>query len=250
MVKAMKEDIEIQVNDYKMVGYLENKESEKLIIMLHGFTGNMQGPDNIYDKLSEKLQENGYAVLRFNFRGTPPSQMEFTEMTIESETEDFKEVLDFAKSKGYEKIGVLGESMGGTIALTGYNPGLDVVVFWYPAFDFTEDTLTDLLFSEKGQKSLKDNGYIEVWDGFKVGPEFVEENKDFVIYDKIKNVQCPVLFVHGDKDADVPVNQSEKAFELANEPKEIQIIKGADHGFKNEQDEVIELTIQFLKRHF
>ena len=233
-----------------MVGVLENKQSDKLIIMLHGFTGNMYGPDNIYDKLSEKLQENGYAVLRFNFRGTPPSEMNFQEMTVESETEDFREILRYSKSKGYEKIGVLGESMGGTIALTGYDTSLKVIVFWYPAFDFTEDTLTELLFSDKGQKSLKENGYIEVWDGFKVGPEFVEENKNFIIYDRIKNIKCPVLFVHGDKDVDVPMNQSEKAFELANKPKEIQIIKGADHCFKNEQDEVIELTMQFLKKHF
>ncbi len=94
----MQKPIEIKVDNQSIRGILENPNSDKLIILVHGFSGNMHGPNNIFDKLSQRLQENGIAVLRFNFRGTKPSDMEQQEMTIESETADLKAAIKFAKS--------------------------------------------------------------------------------------------------------------------------------------------------------
>ncbi len=244
----MQKPIEIKVDNQSIRGILENPNSDKLIILVHGFSGNMHGPNNIFDKLSQRLQENGIAVLRFNFRGTKPSDMEQQEMTIESETADLKAAIKFAKSYGFKKIGALGESMGGTVLVNAYELSLAVLIFWYAAFDLI-DTAFRELFTKKAQKELAEKGLIEMWD-FRIGKKFVEEIKNVKLYDKMKEIHCPILFLHGDSDADVPCEQSKKAFQLANEPKELHIIKGADHCFKNEQDEAIELTLNFLKRYF
>lgn len=244
----MKENVEIDINGETIRGVLEGKNKDKFMILVHGFTGDMRGPDNIFGKLSEKLQENGISALRFSFRGTPPSDGDFQDMTVESESEDLKKIIEYAKSQGFERIGVLGESMGGTIVSAVHDPGLRVIVFWYPAFELIDTDLKKYL-TEKSQKVLSEKGFV-LDSGFKIGKKFIGEINKINLYDKIKDLKCPVLFLHGNNDVEVPYQQSEKAFELANEPKEIQIIDGADHCFRNEQEEVIDKTLDFLKRHF
>lgn len=244
----MKKSFEIKIGNEKIGGVLENPNSDKLMILVHGFTGNMHGPSNIFEKLSSRLQKDGFAVIRFNFRGTPPSEGRFEDMTVKGETKDLKEIIKFAKSRGYKKIGVLGESLGGTIVSNSYDKSLKVVVFWYPAFDLFDTTIKDY-FSERKQKELSTHGFISEGN-FHVGKNFVNDIKKTVLFGKISFISCPVLFLHGDKDADVPYQQSEKAFKLVKGKKEIHIIKGADHCFKNEQEEVIDLTLKFLKNIF
>ena len=243
----MNEEINLTVDNQTIKGLLENPDSDKLMILVHGFTGNMQGPRDIFGKLSNALQIKGFAVLRFNFRGTPPSEMDFQDMTVETETEDLKAVIDYAKTR-YEKIGILGESMGGSIVANAIDTTFKAVLFWYTAFDF-KDTSFNGYLTEESKKQLKDKGFI-LESGFKIGKPFIKEISETKLYHKVEEVKCPVLFLHGDEDSDVPSQQSEKAFQLANEPKEIHIIKGARHGFKNEQEEAITLTLRFLQKHF
>lgn len=45
----------------------------------------------------------------------------------------------------------------------------------------------------------------------------------------IRQINCPVLISHGDRDEIVSVSHSHKLFELANEPKKLIILKGAAH---------------------
>lgn len=247
--KNMGKNVDIKVNNLSVNGIIENSEAEKITILVHGFTGDWHGPQKIFEKLSKRLQQNGYAVLRFNFRGTPPSDGNFENMTVETETEDLNEVIKYLKKLGYTEIGVLGESMGGTIATTAYDPSLKVVIFWYPAFDFSDTDFKELLHSESSKEEYKKQGYI-LCDGFKVGKQFINECLSVNVFSKLKKIKCPTLILHGDNDKEVPYQQSEKAFQIFNKPKEIHIIKGADHCFLNEQDEVIDLTMNFIQQYF
>ena len=46
---------------------------------------------------------------------------------------------------------------------------------------------------------------------------------------RIKNIKSPLLIIHGEEDSVIPVNDAKNLFALANEPKEIKLIKGAGH---------------------
>ena len=51
-------------------------------------------------------------------------------------------------------------------------------------------------------------------------------------YNTIENLQTitkPILIIHGDKDNTVPIEGAMKVYESANDPKQLYIIKGADH---------------------
>lgn len=244
----MTKDITIKVNNLSVKGIMENPGAKKLVILVHGFTGDLRGPDNLFEKLSKKLQQLDYAVIRFSFRGTPPSEGEYIEMTVNKQVGDLKKVIEHAKSLGHTDIALLGESMGGSIVAKAYDQFLKAVIFWYPAFDFADTSFKNYL-TDRSQKKLTEQGYL-LEEGFKIGKQFVDEIPSVDLYTKAGEIKCPVLFVHGDKDVDVPYQQSEKAFQIANEPKEIHIIKGADHCFGNEQNKVVDLTAEFLQRFF
>lgn len=244
----MNKKFSIKINNIDIRGIIENPDFDKLMILVHGFTGDLDGPDDIFVKLSNKLQSKGYSVLRFSFSGTLPSGGEFADMTVNSQIDELNEIVNYSKSLGYEDIGILGESMGCTVISGAYDEKLRAVVLWYPVFEFSGSGF-DTFLTGKASSELEENGFV-LDEGFKVGRKFIEEIPSINFYDKVEEIHYPILFVHGDMDSDVPYKQSEKAFGLANQPKEIRIIEGADHCFRNEQDEVIDLTVDFLGKYF
>ena len=46
---------------------------------------------------------------------------------------------------------------------------------------------------------------------------------------KVADVHCPILIVHGDQDASIPIAQGREIFEKANEPKRFVTVQGAGH---------------------
>ena len=242
--------LSIDIYGQKIRGVLENPSGKKLMILVHGFTGDLRGPDDIFIKLSEKLQASGFAVIRFNCRGTPPSDGKFQDMTLETEVEDLLAVIRYAKSLEYKSIGLLGESMGAAVIAKAYDKNIGVMVFWYPCFEFVDSSFTEYL-SEKNLKELPKRGYVTI-DSFergKVGKEFISQITEVNTYPELNNIVCPSILLHGDHDNDTPVGQSQKAFKLIQGPKHLDIIKGADHCFRNEQKEVIKLTVSYINKY-
>ena len=81
------------------------------VVMFHGFTGTKVEPHRLFVKTARRLAEEGFYVLRFDFRGSGDSEGEFREMTLEGEISDAKASLDFILSQpGVDRgrIGVIG----------------------------------------------------------------------------------------------------------------------------------------------
>lgn len=122
------------------------------------------------------------------------------------------------------------------------------MLLWYPALDFMDTSFT-YFFTPEMQTFFTDNGYLGE-EGFKFGPEFREQILEVTVYKQVAKIICPTLFLHGDKDEEVPCQQSKKAFDLVKGEKEIHIVKGAEHCFPGYHDEAIEKTLAFLKKYF
>ena len=245
----MNKDIEILNGKILLRGIIENYEAEKLVVLVHGFTGNLDGPDDIFKKLSAELQGVGFAVLRFSFWGTEPSEGGFEDMTIASEVSDMNKVLEYTESLGYREIGLLGESMWGTIIAEAYRKSLKFMIFWYSAFNLLDTDFKDIFFTEDAQKEVLDNWYM-LFEEYKIWGEFISKVSEIDVFDNLERITCPTLLLHGDKDDDVPFQQSEKAFKSLKCLKEIEIIKWAGHCFRNEQDEAVGITVKFLEERY
>jgi dienelactone hydrolase len=244
----------------KIVGLLTQPEfkTNKIILIVHGFTGNMDGSAYLQKGLANKLSENGFAVYRFNFRFTTDAFENFHKMTIAGEVDDLKLLIDeFAKK--YERVGVVGESLGGAVSILSYSQKVSCMVLFYPAIFFKEN-LANRFSSDEQIREMNENGVLP-WvksSGQKlyVGKKFIEEINKIDVFPEIKKIKCPLLFVHGNADTIVSLTESERAFAAANEPKKIEIIDGAEHAFNDKdylpnkqiQDKAIGLTVEWFKK--
>ncbi len=236
-------------------------ETDSLIILVHGFTGSKEGPGDAFIKLAEELVSRNFAVLRFNFRFTTDDWSEFQKMTVEEEVSDLKLIIN-EMSKYYEKIGLVGESLGGAVVILSYNERIKCLVLWYPVI-FKKETIQGKKFlSEQSAQELEKTGFVKGRKSngkeYKVGKEFIEELKILEIIPSAKKISSPTFLIHGDKDNIVPFNQSQRLLNVLKGPKKLEKIKDICHAWKNEdgttnynlkaQQKVIQLTIEWFEK--
>lgn len=244
------ENINLEINWEKIGWVIEWDNSENIIIFVHGFTGDMNGPDDLFVKLSEELQWEWFSVCRFDFRWWWMSWGDFIDMTIVNQKKDLEWVIGYIQDQWYSSISILWESMWWTVIWTLDDLNIfDSIVFWYSAFDLLDTDLEELLLSEKWKKEFSEKWYVDC-DWFKIWKAFRDEFVDIKIDKELEEIKVPVLLLHWDKDGDVNFKQSEVAYWLiTSEIKKLKIIEWADHCFRNEHDEVILDTVDFIKNN-
>lgn len=220
----------------------KKSRSSCAIILAHGFTGDKdtEGDSDMFPLLAENLCKRGFHVLRIDFRGSGESDGKFEDMTISGEVSDLQRSIEFLKEKGFEKIGVVGGSLGGCVTLLAYAGNMDCMVLWYPAI-FPQETKS-FQFMESNEKELLKRGKILYKERYGrkyyVGKNYYEERKVAKPFSRIKDITCPFLIVAGDKDASVPFSQQLRAIRAAREPKKLEVVRGADHCFKDKTGKV------------
>jgi uncharacterized protein len=254
------EKLDFKLKDGNIVGLLTtpNAKTDKIILLVHGFTGNMNGPADLYKRLAYKLTESGFAVYRFNFRFTSDGFEDYYKMTITGEVDDLKFLVN-EFSKKYNKIGVVGESLGGSVSVLGYSDEINCLVLFYPAI-FYKENIANRWSSDEEIKEMNENGVLP-WvksSGQKlyVGKKFIEEAHNLEVFPEVSKIKCPIIFIHGNADTIVSFTESERAFKVANNPKEMNIIDGAEHGFKDSdyitseelQDKAIKITLDWFDK--
>lgn len=228
----------------------DNVKNPPAIILVHGFTG---FKDNyLFVRFSREMCKAGFAVLRFNFYGTDSSEGEFTDTSIKEDISDIKAAIDFFEAQPIDKnrIGLVGHSMGGMVSILTNNERVRSLVLWAPSVNlyrdlsnvFGKDIVNEI--EKRGNASLPK----EEWGyGWKVGKKFWDEIKEIGdVSERIKEVSVPLLIVQGDKDSIVPFSSSEKLYSLANKPKVLKKINGANHDFVNFEEKIIETTKAFF----
>ena len=254
------EEVEFENKGDKIVGLLSSPDlgSSNLVILAHGFAANMN--IELYKKLAHRLVENGYAAYRFNYRFISDSYENFHKITFDGEVDDLKLVIG-KFSKRYKNIGVVGESLGGAVSILSYSSQVKCLVLFYPAIFFKNDIRKEWSSEEK-IRELNEKGYFSfvkrsTGQILHVGKKFTDGMSSIDdILQEIPKIKCPIMFIHGDSDRTVSYTESGRAFKVANRPKRIEIVKGAEHGFKDDnympseklQDKAIVLTIEWFKK--
>lgn len=213
-----------------------------IVVMLHGFTGNHIESRFIFARLSRALEKVGISSIRFDFRGSGDSEGTFEEMTLSSEMLDAKVIVNYARDRFKGRIGILGLSMGGTIALlTAPMLEPDAMCLWAPAAKNRE------VFTNGGMPpKIEKNKYLDV-GGIQISNAFIKEVLTTNAFENAKDYPGPVLILHGTSDSTVPFEHSQalvKEFDHAT----FVPVEGADHVFTSVQWStfVIEKTVSFF----
>jgi predicted alpha/beta-fold hydrolase len=110
-----RERITLSDGDFLDLDWLDN-QSKHLVVLSHGLEGNS---DRQYVKgMAEAFQEQGWDVLAWNCRSCSGEMNRALRLYNHGDVNDIEEVMNHVlKTKKYEKIALIGFSMGGSITL-------------------------------------------------------------------------------------------------------------------------------------
>jgi alpha-beta hydrolase superfamily lysophospholipase len=217
------------------------------IVLCPGHAGSMD-PDVKYVPW---LHESGFNVLMFDFRARGRSDGDRVSMGA-FERQDLLGAVDYLKARGIAKVGVLGFSMGGAVAITTA-----------PQSEAIRAVVSDGGFARLESAMLGWVGERRDLPRWLVLPlvRLVVAVAGWRLHvrlsqaDPIRWVGCisprPVLFIHGDHDPYVSVADVEALYAAAGEPKGLWRVPEAGHRQVDEcrPDEYRERVVAFFERY-
>ncbi len=215
----------------------EPKRYNTAIIFCHGFPSSSIG-DNA-KRTAKTFEKLDYLVLRFSFSGSPPSNGKFENKLMSQESREIKYAIDFlTKNYSFKNLILYGHSTGAIdVSLYAYKDKRITKVILGSAvgnlkqavhYDFTNEQINSFL--KKGYIIYNRPGK---WVNKKrLNKKFYNEFFKLDVISAIKKLKRPLLIIHGEKDEAVPARKDPKElYKIANKPKKLVIIKGADHSF-------------------
>ena len=219
----------MEYNGNKINYIYDTKNSDTLVIMLHGLT--MDSIMYPFNDLANDIYKLGYDVLRFDFIGHGKSYGESKDMTLEAEIEDAKFMIDSFKDN-YKKLILLGHSQGGLIAsyLAGiYNPYK--LILLSPAYNLIDLVKSKTFFGKK----IKEGMDLHIWN-MTFTPKYFIGLSNEMYYNL--NYPNKTIIIHGDKDILVPIYYSME-YEKKYSNVSLKIISNSDHEFIGHYQELI-----------
>jgi len=217
----------------KLVGILSNPGTTEnpIILIVPGYSS--QKNTKFILKIIPALEKENIATFRIDPYGHGESEGDIEEITISEVVDDIFQAINYLKSKGYKKIGLVGSSFGGTasIMVASKSKELFVLALKCPVSNFEERDAEK--YGEKGIKEWKEKGYVimdQKSGSFKRKWKFFEDSKNNNGYEAAEKIKIPTLIVHGDADDVVSVEQSKKTAKIIENCK-LEIIEGAGHDF-------------------
>jgi hypothetical protein len=227
------------------------------VVMNHGHGGG-RNEGGGFAKLAKALADAGIMTIRMDFPGSGDSKEPFTEGYLSNMISDSNASLVFLLANfpaDPNKLGILGYSMGGRIALTvaqepsnpykavgllapSADPGKGLLLFFAG-----DEAKYDALYAE----ASSDKGYADYTTVYgqkqQLSKKWFDELLASSPLDGIAAYKGPMLVLHGDKDEVIKqpeIDDVVKAYPAA----KVVIVPDADHGygFYSDQPEVTKLV--------
>jgi dipeptidyl aminopeptidase/acylaminoacyl peptidase len=204
--------------------FIPAPEAKGTIVFCHGHAGSMD-PDVQY---APAFHERGYNVLMFDFRGHGRSEGQHVSMGY-YERQDLLGAVDYLQSQGIDRVGVLGFSMGGAVAMAtaSHSEAIQAVIS-----DGGFARLSGPIAAGVREQGLPGflaslAGHFIMWlMGLRLGCSL--SGADPIRWvDKI--APRALFIIHGALDPFITVEEARELYAAAGEPKEIWIVPEAGH---------------------
>lgn len=230
--------------------YPDNIQDKKvpLVIFMHALM--MDSREPIFNRIAERLLQNGMTVLRFDFSGHGRSGGRFEDMTIPLELDDAAAVMKYAEMLDFiSSINLLGHSQGGVIAsMTAgiYPEKVNSLVLMAPAATLAEDARQGRIAGSHYNPS-EIPPYISCF-GLRVKGEYARTAQHLPIYEVSAKYKGSVCLIHGTSDSLVSTKASKQYHEIFTNSS-LHLLKGVDHEFYRGTEDAVSLAVDFLISH-
>ena len=217
----------------ELTGYWKIGRPGPVILLLHGFCGD-KDEKGLFSQCAEHFSRYGLNTLRFDVSGTGESAGDFKQSSIRKQASDLNSAINYAKERyPHSPIGMVGFSLGATVALYSMNPNIKAYSFWSPAF-FPAKDMFPRYDTLDNRVQLEQKGFINK-DGHEVGKELLNDLEQFRSEKLLTCLASPVLIVHGTQDPRIPYASSVNAAKLLGCEHEVILIQGANHSYKDNE---------------
>jgi pimeloyl-ACP methyl ester carboxylesterase len=215
-----------------------SQPTESIAVLCHGFLSGKNSTTN--RTLTRLLTERGIATFRFDFFGQGESEGPFKELTNTLAVEQTVAALDLVRHKGYRRLGLMGSSFGGLVALltAARRTDLACLALKCPVVDFAEELRLEFGEGEMAQWKATDT-IPNIMGGagrIALAYAFYEDSLRQVAYEPARAITAPTLIVQGDRDEHVPLHQSRQLYDALRVKKRLEMLPGADHQFTTGED--------------
>jgi abhydrolase domain-containing protein 17 len=178
--------------------FFKNATADFTILYSHGNADDI----NVLSPYFQELSNEGFNVFAYEYRGYGKSEGKPSEQNAYEDAETAYNYLINEQQISPEKIIIFGHSLGGAVAI-------------------------DLASRKNCGGLIAESTFVTA---FRVLTQIsIYPFDKFQSISKIKNVNCPVLIIHGKRDRVTPFWHGERLFEVANEPKSNYWIDEAGH---------------------
>ena len=208
-----------------------------IAVISHGFMANQ-----MFSQIhAQNLAKMGYAAFCFDFCGgtlVGSSDGDSTDMSVLTEVEDLKAVIEFAKSQSYtdeNELILLGCSQGGfvsAIVAAEMKEEVDALILLYPALCIPDDARSgEMMFAKFDPQNVPETFRC---GPMKLGRRYVTDVIEMDPYEIIHQYTGKVLIIHGNQDKIVDISYALRAVETysqAGADVEMKIIDKGGHMF-------------------
>ena len=214
------------------------KPAAGAVILCHGFLSSKNSTTN--KTLTRQLNEAGLATFRFDFFGQGDSEGPFEDITVSLAIGQAHAAVALVRSRGYNKIGLVGSSFGGLVAVltTAQRQDIACLALKCPVVDFAEELRLEFGPSELAQWQSTDTIPNILGGAGRVRLKYrlYEDCLRHAAYEPASQIVAPTLIVQGARDELVPLHQSQRLLDALRGPKRLDLLAEADHQFTRGED--------------
>lgn len=228
-------------------------DTDRIAVLCHGFLSGKRSSTN--KTLTRLLNAQGIATFAFDFFGQGESDGPFDALTTTTAVAQANAALDLVRQKGFARLGLMGSSFGGLVAIltAAQRRDLACLALKCPVVDFAEELRLTLGDEEMARWKATDTIPNIMGGTERIGLRyaFYEDNLHHIGYDPARAITAPTLIVQGDQDECVPLHQSRELAAALTCPKRMELLAGADHQFTKGPDfqRMTTLITEWLTAH-
>jgi pimeloyl-ACP methyl ester carboxylesterase len=213
---------------YQVYGVYHESDSpsDYAVVQIHGLTGDMGSYSQL--TMARFFARHGVPVFRFNQYSDLVGARKFHETTIRGHVADTKLVIEYAVSKGFKGVVLVGHSLGAVVAITAVDEAVRGLLLWEPSGPPAERILDWETREVGGTYS-----YLDWRTRVVLGEEWIADAKSFP--DPVRRIAAlslPVKIIAGDGGGVLP--HCERYRDAAARTLEYVVLKNCGHVFLEE----------------
>jgi pimeloyl-ACP methyl ester carboxylesterase len=246
----IKETIKNRKNENVVIIVDEVENQKGLAFVMHGLGGCKEQPH--IEIFANSFKEKGYTAIRFDTTNSfGESGGNYADASVTNYFEDLEDVIKWAENQKWyqEPFCLAGHSLGGISTILYAQKYPNKVKALAPISTVISGMLSMSTPKYEDHKEMKKRGWVKERQGIKLKWEHMEDRMKYDILNEVEKLTMPVLLIVGSLDDGTPLKHQKILFEKLPRRKELHIIEGAEHTFKEKEhlEEVREIFLKWIE---